>query len=282
MIITKDIPSAVDAVNQLKKQNATIALVPTMGNLHEGHLTLVREAKKIADKVAVSVFVNPLQFNNADDLKNYPRTLDQDLAKLEQENVDLVFTPTPQTMYPNGMENQTTVFVPHISDKLEGKLRPGHFKGVSTVVNKLFNIVRPDFAMFGQKDFQQVAMLKQMVDDMAIQVKIVTVPIVRDSEGLALSSRNGLLTAENKTKAHLLHKEISGLAKAIKEGNRDFEQLKASARRSLDSTGFKTDSIDIVDAVTLDTITEQTRTAVILVSAYLGTPRLIDNITVEL
>ena len=282
MIITKDIPSAVDAVNQLKKQNATSALVPTMGNLHEGHLTLVREAKKIADKVAVSVFVNPLQFNNADDLKNYPRTLDQDLAKLEQENVDLVFTPTPQTMYPNGMENQTTVFVPHISDKLEGKLRPGHFKGVSTVVNKLFNIVRPDFAMFGQKDFQQVAMLKQMVDDMAIQVKIVTVPIVRDSEGLALSSRNGLLTAENKTKAHLLHKEISGLAKAIKEGNRDFEQLKASARRSLDSTGFKTDSIDIVDAVTLDTITEQTRTAVILVSAYLGTPRLIDNITVEL
>lgn len=282
MIITKDIPSAVDAVNQLKKQNATIALVPTMGNLHEGHLTLVREAKKIADKVAVSVFVNPLQFNNADDLKNYPRTLDQDLAKLEQENVDLVFTPTPQTMYPNGMENQTTVFVPHISDKLEGKLRPGHFKGVSTVVNKLFNIVRPDFAMFGQKDFQQVAMLKQMVDDMAIQVKIVTVPIVRDSEGLALSSRNGLLTAENKTKAHLLHKEISGLAKAIKEGNRDFEQLKASARRSLDSTGFKTDSIDIVDAVTFDTITEQTRTAVILVSAYLGTPRLIDNITVEL
>lgn len=282
MIITKDIPSAVDAVNQLKKQNATIALVPTMGNLHEGHLTLVREAKKIADKVAVSVFVNPLQFNNADDLKNYPRTLDQDLAKLEQENVDLVFTPTPQTMYPNGMENQTTVFVPHISDKLEGKLRPGHFKGVSTVVNKLFNIVRPDFAMFGQKDFQQVAMLKQMVDDMAIQVKIVTVPIVRDSEGLALSSRNGLLTAENKTKAHLLHKEISGLAKAIKEGNRDFEQLKASARRSLDSTGFKTDSIDIVDAVTLDTITEQTRTAVIMVSAYLGTPRLIDNITVEL
>ena len=282
MIITKDIPSAVDAVNQLKKQNATIALVPTMGNLHEGHLTLVREAKKIADKVAVSVFVNPLQFNNADDLKNYPRTLDQDLAKLEQENVDLVFTPTPQTMYPNGMENQTTVFVPHISDKLEGKLRPGHFKGVSTVVNKLFNIVRPDFAMFGQKDFQQVAMLKQMVDDMAIQVKIVTVPIVSDSEGLALSSRNGLLTAENKTKAHLLHKEISGLAKAIKEGNRDFEQLKASARRSLDSTGFKTDSIDIVDAVTLDTITEQTRTAVILVSAYLGTPRLIDNITVEL
>ncbi len=282
MIITKDIPSAVDAVNQLKKQNATIALVPTMGNLHEGHLTLVREAKKIADKVAVSVFVNPLQFNNADDLKNYPRTLDQDLAKLEQENVDLVFTPTPQTMYPNGMENQTTVFVPHISDKLEGKLRPGHFKGVSTVVNKLFNIVRPDFAMFGQKDFQQVAMLKQMVDDMAIQVKIVTVPIVRDSEGLALSSRNGLLTAENKPKAHLLHKEISGLAKAIKEGNRDFEQLKASARRSLDSTGFKTDSIDIVDAVTLDTITEQTRTAVILVSAYLGTPRLIDNITVEL
>ena len=224
MIITKDIPSAVDAVNQLKKQNATIALVPTMGNLHEGHLTLVREAKKIADKVAVSVFVNPLQFNNADDLKNYPRTLDQDLAKLEQENVDLVFTPTPQTMYPNGMENQTTVFVPHISDKLEGKLRPGHFKGVSTVVNKLFNIVRPDFAMFGQKDFQQVAMLKQMVDDMAIQVKIVTVPIVRDSEGLALSSRNGLLTAENKPKAHLLHKEISGLAKAIKEGNRDFER----------------------------------------------------------
>lgn len=282
MIIAKDIPSAVNEVNNLKKQGATIALVPTMGNLHEGHLTLVREAQKIADKVVVSVFVNPLQFNNAEDLKNYPRTLEQDLAKLEQEQVDLVFTPTPQTMYPNGMENQTSVFVPNISDMLEGKLRPGHFKGVSTVVNKLFNIVRPEFAMFGQKDFQQVAMLKQLVEDMAIQVKIITVPIVRDAEGLALSSRNGLLTETDKPKAHLLHAEISKLADKIRNGNRNFEKLKEDTREALDACGFKTDSVDIVDASTLGDITEKTVEAAILVSAYLGKPRLIDNEVVKL
>lgn len=282
MIVTNDIPRTVEEVNLLKQNNATIALVPTMGNLHEGHLTLVREAKNKADHVVVSIFVNPLQFNNADDLKNYPRTLDQDLAKLEKEHVDLVFTPTPQTMYPNGMENQTTVFVPHISDILEGKLRPGHFKGVATVVNKLFNIVRPDYAMFGQKDFQQVAMLKQLVEDLAIQVKIITVPIVRDQHGLALSSRNNLLTEGNKSKAHLLHQELEKVANKIKAGERNFAALKQETINNLDGQGFKTDSVDFVDAKTLGELTSDTKEIAVLISAYLGTPRLIDNVVISI
>lgn len=282
MIVTKDITSTIDEVNKFKQNNFTISLVPTMGNLHNGHITLVKEAQKYAKKVVVSIFVNPLQFNNKNDLDTYPRTLEEDLKKLEDAGVDLVFTPTPESMYPCGMENQTTVEVPHISTMLEGELRPGHFKGVSTVVNKLFNIVRPDFAMFGQKDFQQVAMLKQMVIDLAIQTKIITVPIVRNAQGLALSSRNGLLTEENQNKAHLLYANISKLAEKIKGGNRNYQLLKEETWQNLINDGFKPDSIDIVDAQNLQEISSKTTEVVILVAAYLGIPRLIDNIVVKL
>ncbi len=282
MEVLKDIESVVKAINKLKSSGEKIALVPTMGNLHNGHITLVKEALKYAQKVVVSIFVNPLQFNNLNDLKTYPRTLEQDLKKLEEAGVTMVFTPTPEIMYPQGMENQTTVEVPGISTRLEGALRPGHFKGVATVVNKLFNIVRPDYAMFGQKDFQQVAMLKQMVRDLAIQVKLIEVPIVRDEQGLALSSRNGLLTPENKAKAYLLHKEMANLADKIKAGNYNFDELKQETWQSLDAQGFKTDAIDIVDAENLLPVSEKTKRVVILMAAYLGTPRLIDNTTVEL
>lgn len=282
MEIVKDIESAVKAVNQIKALGEKIALVPTMGNLHNGHITLVKEALKYTRNVVVSIFVNPLQFNNLNDLATYPRTLEEDLKKLKDAGAAIVFTPTPEIMYPFGMENQTTVEVPGISTRLEGALRPGHFKGVSTVVNKLFNIVRPDYAMFGQKDFQQVAMLKQMIHDMAIQVELVEVPIVRDEKGLALSSRNGLLTPENRNKAYILHQEMVKLADKIKQGDRNFDELKNNTWKELDAQGFKTDAIDIVDAASLLPISDQTKVVAILMAAYLGTPRLIDNITVVL
>lgn len=165
-----------EQIKAWKREGKRIAFVPTMGNLHEGHLTLIRTAREHADIVVASIFVNPMQFNNADDLTNYPRTLDEDVEKLTAENVDLVFTPTPEIMYPEGLEKQTTVDVPVISTILEGASRPGHFKGVSTVVNKLFNIVQPDVACFGEKDFQQLALIRQMVIDMALDIEIVGVP----------------------------------------------------------------------------------------------------------
>ncbi|MGN1356541.1 MAG: pantoate--beta-alanine ligase [Succinivibrionaceae bacterium] len=282
MEVIQDIENVVKAVNQLKDAGEKIALVPTMGNLHDGHISLVKEALKYARKVVVSIFVNPLQFNNQNDLQTYPRTLRQDLEKLKEAGVAIVFTPTPEVMYPQGLDNQTFVEVPGISSRLEGALRPGHFRGVATVVNKLFNIVRPDYAMFGQKDFQQVAMLRQMIRDLSLQITLVEVPIVRDEKGLALSSRNGLLTEENKSRAHLLHREMMYLSEKIKNGDRDFAKLKQETWKNLDNCGFKTDAVDIVDADTLLEISPKTRKAVILLAAYLGTPRLIDNTTVDL
>jgi pantoate--beta-alanine ligase len=283
MKIVQNIQQAVEAANGLKKSGATLALVPTMGNLHEGHLTLVREAAKHADHVAVSIFVNPLQFNNPKDLKTYPRTLDADLTKLEQAGVDLVFTPTPEIMYPDGMDAHTFVFVPGLSDMLEGALRPGHFKGVTTVVTKLFNIFRPDFAMFGQKDFQQVAVLKKMVRDMAMQIKLVEVPIVRDENGLALSSRNGLLTSEERERAPLICRQMMQIRDQIISGRRDFRELTEEAGEAIDANdGFRTDSIDIVDADTLKPVSEQTSRIAVLMAVYLGTTRLIDSVSFDL
>ncbi len=283
MKIVQNIQQAVDAANELKKNGATLALVPTMGNLHDGHLALVREAARHADHVAVSIFVNPLQFNNQNDLKTYPRTLDADLDKLEQAGVDLVFTPLPEIMYPDGMNEHTFVFVPGLSDMLEGALRPGHFKGVTTVVTKLFNIFRPDCAMFGQKDFQQVAVLKKMVKDMAMQIKLVEVPIVRNEKGLALSSRNGLLSAEEKEKAPLIYKQMMRIRDSIVSGRRDFDALIKESRAEIDSNeGFRTDSIDIVDAESLRPVTGLTARAAVLMAVYLGTTRLIDSVSFDL
>ena len=283
MKIVQNIQQAVEAANGLKQNGATLALVPTMGNLHEGHLTLVREAAKHADHVAVSIFVNPLQFNNPKDLKTYPRTLDADLAKLEQAGVDLVFTPTPEIMYPDGMDAHKFVFVPGLSDMLEGALRPGHFKGVTTVVTKLFNIFRPDCAMFGQKDFQQVAVLKKMVRDMAMQIKLIEVPIVRNENGLALSSRNGLLTSEERDRASLICRQMMQIRDQIIAGRRDFRVLTEEAGVAIDANdGFRTDSIDIVDADTLKPVSEQTTRIAVLMAVYLGTTRLIDSVSFDL
>lgn len=196
-----EISAVREHLKTFKREGRKIAFVPTMGNLHEGHLTLVRKAREYADIVVVSIFVNPMQFDRADDLNNYPRTLEEDLSKLTAEGVDVVFTPTPEIIYPEGLDKQTFVDVPGLSTILEGASRPGHFRGVTTIVNKLFNIVQPDVACFGEKDFQQLAVIRKMVDDLAMDIEIIGVPTVREMDGLAMSSRNGLLTLDERQRA---------------------------------------------------------------------------------
>ena len=253
-----------------------------MGNLHQGHLTLVDEARSHGEKVVVSIFVNPLQFDKAEDLANYPRTLEQDCAALEAAGVDLVFTPTPELMYPQGLASQTFVEVPGLSSLLEGALRPGHFRGVSTVVTKLFNLVQPDVACFGQKDYQQLALIRKMVADMAMPVEIVGVPTVRAEDGLALSSRNGYLTAAERALAPELARTMNWIAEQIEAGNHHLPSLVAQASQRLDNAGFRTDAIDIVDADTLESSSAASKRLVILMAAYLGKARLIDNSVVTL
>ncbi|KUE80089.1 pantoate--beta-alanine ligase [Aeromonas schubertii] len=277
MLVVSQIADLRSTLSAWRRAGERIAFVPTMGNLHQGHLTLVAEARARAERVVVSIFVNPMQFDRAEDLANYPRTLEQDCDALRAADADLVFTPTPEVMYPKGLANQTFVEVPGLSALLEGALRPGHFRGVSTVVTKLFNLVQPDVACFGQKDFQQLALIRQMVEDMAMPIEIVGVPTVRADDGLALSSRNGYLTAAERAIAPTLARVMHTLADRLAGGERDLEALVRDGARALDEAGFKTDAIDIVDAHTLLPLNEQSREAVILMAAFLGKARLIDN-----
>ena len=283
MLVTEQIDALRAAIREFRQQGKRIAFVPTMGNLHNGHLTLVREAKQHADVVIVSIFVNPMQFDRAEDLVNYPRTLDEDCALLAQEDVAAVFTPTPAIMYPQGLETQTFVEVPGISSLLEGAMRPGHFRGVSTVVTKLFNLVQPDVACFGQKDYQQLALIRKMVRDMAMPIDIIGVPTVRADDGLALSSRNGYLTAEERVIAPTLAKVMSWIGEQLPTRQNAIPALISEAAEQLNAAGFRTDSIDIVDADSLLPLSEQSTQAVVLMAAWLGNrARLIDNLVVNL
>nr|WP_086940335.1 pantoate--beta-alanine ligase [Thaumasiovibrio occultus] len=269
-------------ITLLKQDGKRVAFVPTMGNLHEGHITLVKSARDYADAVVVSIFVNPLQFDKADDLNAYPRTLEDDLARLAQEGVDLVFTPTPEIMYPEGLERHTTVEVPRLGRILEGAARPGHFKGVATIVTKLFNIVTPDVACFGEKDYQQLALIRQMVIDMAMNVEIVGVPTVREMDGLAMSSRNGYLTVDERQRAPVLAKTMRWISSQIRGGRSDYDELVLDGNDQLRAAGLEPDRIDLVDARTLEPVDANTTQLVILVSAFLGKARLIDNQVVDL
>lgn len=265
-----------------RRDGRTIGFVPTMGNLHEGHLTLVREARRHADKVVVSIFVNPMQFDRAEDLARYPRTEEQDAALLRDAGADLLFLPTVETIYPRPMASHTFVEVPELGTILEGAARPGHFRGVATIVSKLFNLVQPDIACFGQKDYQQLALLRRMTSDLGYPIQIIGVPTVRAADGLALSSRNGYLTADERRQAPLLARVMHQLAAAVAEADADLDALSAAARAELDANGFRTDVIDIVDAETLAPLSGQSREAVILMAAWLGAARLIDNTVVAL
>ncbi|MDX1676407.1 pantoate--beta-alanine ligase [Arsukibacterium sp.] len=255
-----------------------IAFVPTMGNLHQGHLQLVDIAKSRADKVIVSIFVNPMQFGQNEDLASYPRTLDADIAGLTRHAADAVFTPTPQLMYPRGLDVQTFVEVPQLGDLHCGANRPGHFRGVSTIVCKLFNLVQPDIACFGKKDYQQLAIIRQMVTDLSLPIEIIGVATERASDGLALSSRNGYLSKEERAKAPVLYQVLQQLKTQIAGGNHDYRALEQQAKARLTAAGFVPDYINISNQQSLMLATTATEPKVILAAARLGTTRLIDNL----
>lgn len=260
------------------RRGGNVAFVPTMGNLHAGHLSLVQAARKVADRVVVSIFVNPLQFGAGEDFDSYPRTLENDARMLEGEGTDLLFAPSVQTMYPKPQDQQTRVEVPDISELLCGACRPGHFVGVATVVCKLFNMVQPDIALFGKKDFQQLMVIRRMVEDLTMPVRVIGVETMREADGLAMSSRNGYLTAEERSTAPILYRTLSGIAHRLGEGSDDFAGLEAQASRELDENGFGPDYVAIRRAADLAEPEAGERELVILAAAYLGKARLIDNI----
>ncbi len=256
----------------------TLGLVPTMGALHEGHLSLVRAARKACDAVAVSLFVNPTQFGPNEDLARYPRTFDADCALLEAEGVDLLFAPTPAEMYPaHGLG--TFVEVPGLSDRLDGQSRPGHFRGVATVVAKLFHIISPDRAYFGQKDAAQVAVLQAMVRDLDFGIEMVVCPTVRDSDGLALSSRNRYLRAEDRQAALALSQALRCAENAVRQGERNADALQAKLRQHLaEAPGLRLDYAEVVDRHTLLPQQQVTPDTLLAVAGWLGETRLIDNL----
>ena len=282
MLIIETLPLLRQHIRRLRQEGKRVALVPTMGNLHDGHMTLVEEAKTRADVVVVSIFVNPMQFDRVEDLARYPRTLQEDCEKLNKRKVDFVFAPAEKEIYPQGLEGQTFVDVPGLSTMLEGASRPGHFRGVSTIVSKLFNLIQPDIACFGEKDFQQLALIRKMVADLGYDIEIVGVPIIRAKDGLALSSRNGYLTADQRKIAPGLYKVMSRMAEKLKAGERDQGEMIAIAEQELNEKGFRADDIQILDADTLLDLTDSSKRAVILMAAWLGQARLIDNQSVEL
>jgi len=282
VLIIETLPMLRREVRRWRQDGKRIALVPTMGNLHDGHMTLVDEARANADIVVVSIFVNPMQFERADDLARYPRTLQEDCEKLNRRGVDLVFSPAPGDVYPQGLGEQTFVEVPGLSTLLEGASRPGHFRGVSTIVSKLFNLVQPDLACFGEKDYQQLALIRKMVADMGYDIDIVGVPTVRAKDGLALSSRNGYLTADERKIAPVVSKVMNGIAEKLSQGERHVDTLIAEAENALSDQGLQPDGLAIVDADTLRPLNVDSQRAVILMAAWLGKARLIDNQQVDL
>ncbi|WP_018984787.1 pantoate--beta-alanine ligase [Salinimonas chungwhensis] len=265
-----------------RNNNKKVGFVPTMGNLHDGHLELVKEASRQCDVVIASIFVNPLQFGQNEDLATYPRTLDEDKQKLIAHGTDALFLPTVEEMYPRGPEQQTFVEVPGISSIICGASRPGHFRGVATVVCKLFNMVQPDIALFGQKDYQQLQVIRLMTQDLCIDTSIEGVPTQRAPDGLALSSRNGYLNETQRSTAPKLYAEMQALAAKIRQGESDYRRLAAESVQYLAAHGFKPDYIEVRNAHTLLPATGDDSQLVILAAAYLGKTRLIDNLTVEL
>lgn len=280
-----DVLESVDAlrskVQKWREAGLTIGFVPTMGNLHAGHLSLVEEARQKSDKVIVSVFVNPLQFGPNEDFDRYPRTFEADKSLLQQYQADAVFCPSVNEMYPHG-QTQTLVTAPErMTGILEGEKRPGHFDGVTTVVAKLFNMVQPDIAVFGQKDFQQFAVLQQMVEDLAMPITLIRAPIVRSEVGLALSSRNQYLTESQRLIAPKLFVALQSIEMAIQSGNRNYESLCQSAVQQVISDGFDSvDYIQVLNSVSLEPPGVDDRSLVIVAAAKLGNTRLLDNILV--
>src|SRR5215467_10091880 len=257
-----------------------VGLVPTMGALHEGHLSLVRAARAQCSAVVVSIFVNPTQFGPTEDLAKYPRTFERDCHLLEREGVDIVFAPAVEEMYPE--PNVTWVEVEGLSNKLDGRSRPGHFRGVTTVVAKLFNIVEPTAAFFGQKDTAQLAIIRRMVRDLNFAVEIVGCPIVREPDGLAMSSRNAYLDPQQRKQALVLHRSLMRVQELAEAGERDVAKLSAAGRETFAKEhSVRLDYFEVVNPDTLDPVSDITQGALVAVAAYVGTTRLIDNVLLK-
>lgn len=263
-----------------RRAGEKIAFVPTMGNLHEGHLALVKKAQVQAQRVVVSVFVNPMQFSAGEDFDKYPRTLEQDSEALQEIGVDLLFVPTAAEIYNQDLAYTTRVEVPLLSDILCGASRPGHFVGVTTIVAKLFNIVQPDIAVFGKKDYQQLFLIRRMVRDLAIPIEILGVETAREESGLAVSSRNGYLSTSEKEQAAQLYQVMCQMAEQIQIGNADFKRLQDEAITELKQHGFEPDYVEIRHCEDLSVAQAADSNLVILLAAKLGTTRLIDNLEV--
>jgi pantoate--beta-alanine ligase len=282
MEIVSDIVQLREQRRSWQLQGKVIAFVPTMGNLHHGHLRLVKEAKSKADIVVTSIFVNPLQFGPEEDLEAYPRTLTHDKAALESLGVDLLFTPKSEDIYPLGLEQQTFVEVPGLSYMICGASRPGHFRGVATIVCKLFNMVQPNMAFFGEKDFQQLQVIKAMVNDLSMNLQIFGVPTVREADGLAMSSRNNYLSSDEREIAPRLYRLLNEMSDEIKDGRRDFSRIVSESKNKLNVMGYKSDYIEIRASSTLLQPGHEDFEIVILAAAFLGKTRLIDNIQIRL
>lgn len=281
MNTVKRVSSLRAAIKSAKRDGKTVVFVPTMGNLHEGHLDLVRRAHQEGDFVVVSIYVNPTQFGENEDLSNYPRTEKEDALLLGELQADLLFLPDDNAMYPGDISLHTRVDIPNITERYCGEFRPGHFRGVATVVSRLFNIVQPDVAIFGRKDFQQLFVIEKLVNDLAFPVEIIGNPTTREESGLAMSSRNGYLVESELKVAPNIYAELQQIAKAIKAGETNLQQLTKSAAERLEKQGFNPQYIEVCRRSDLLPATADDTELVILIAAYLGGTRLIDNLEVN-
>ncbi len=282
MDVIFDLKNLRDNIRLWKKDGLSISFVPTMGNLHAGHLSLISAASEKADKTVVSIFVNPIQIGHGEDYAKYPSTLDHDLAELADECVDMVFAPNLKELYPGGIASDTRVTIPALSETLCGKFRPGHFSGVATVVMKLFNNVQPDFAFFGEKDFQQILVIRRMVEDLLLPIDVVSMPIIREIDGLAMSSRNSYLSKVERDSSVEIYSVLLHAAKCLSEGLVNTDAIEAQSISALCEKGFDVEYCSIRQSSDLAIPAFGSKKLVILVAAWLGDTRLIDNIRVNL
>ena len=265
-----------------RREGRRIGFVPTMGNLHDAHLELVKLARRHNDVVVCSIFVNALQFGLNEDWDKYPRTIQEDMDKLTGVGCDYLFHPSDREMYPNGLDSQTRVVCPSMTDILCGASRPGHFEGVTTVVTKLFNIVQPDEAVFGIKDYQQLAVIRRMVEDLCMDVEITAAPIHRESDGLAMSSRNSYITASERPRVRVLHETLQWMVQSIRDGERDFTQLEEEGSGRIAGQGFRVDYLSVCNSATLEPAAVDDSDITVLGAMFTGGARLIDNLSLSL
>lgn len=282
MLVTHTKQELAEQIDEWRHNGDHIALVPTMGNLHAGHLSLVELAREHAERVIVSIFVNPTQFGEGEDFDKYPRTLERDTRHLKMTSADMIFAPDVETMYPFGPDNATIVSVPELTEDFCGAARPGHFDGVTTVVARLFAIVQPDVAIFGQKDYQQQLVIRRMTEDLSLPIGIITGETIREDDGLALSSRNSYLTDEERAVAPTLYATLVKAGQELQSGRRNFAELEAEGSQRLTDAGFELDYFSIRRALNLEIPDRDCDDLVVLVAARLGATRLIDNIVVTI